>query len=439
MKITELSVHNYKSLRSISFAPGDLNIIVGANASGKSNFADALDFISEIYRHGLEVAVARKGGYENIAFRRKRRSKGAIGIDLCVEIPGSELRGGYNRSNARNNLPTVRVKHRFQFAAKGYSISAEFAIVSETLTFSIGSGQTWEEVAAITRSQHGTLTLAMPSNVAAEDLAEHPVSRKPRKYFDFPELQYFFQREFPASPTELISSMLGRFTSGMSAFTTAVGNIRVFQISPTKSREFGVPTPRPELAFSGANLPAVVDLLQKKRPAEWKQVMQAMRSVMPDLSAIQVAYTPNRTLGLFFEEEGSGRPWSVGEVSDGTIQTLALLVAIFDPQSTALVLEEPENSVHPWIIRHILDSCKEASKRKQILITTHSPIVMNAVHPDELWIMWRRAGESHLSPLKSLDSQFVELWSDGQIPTFEYLDSGALPTALPPSPSDEVD
>ncbi len=70
MQITQLSINNYKSLRAIQIAPAELNVIVGANAAGKSNFADCLDFISEVYRHGLEVAVARKGGYENIAYRR---------------------------------------------------------------------------------------------------------------------------------------------------------------------------------------------------------------------------------------------------------------------------------------------------------------------------------------------------------------------------------
>ena len=82
MRITQLKVQNYKSLRSITLEPSGLTVLVGANGSGKSNLADCLDFISEVYRHGLEVAVARKGGYENIAHRKQRRSKGAVGVAL---------------------------------------------------------------------------------------------------------------------------------------------------------------------------------------------------------------------------------------------------------------------------------------------------------------------------------------------------------------------
>ena len=81
MQIIELRAINYKSLRDVSITPQGLAVIVGANAAGKSNFADFFDFLSDLYRHGLSVAVARKGGYENIAHRKMRRSRSA----LCIE------------------------------------------------------------------------------------------------------------------------------------------------------------------------------------------------------------------------------------------------------------------------------------------------------------------------------------------------------------------
>jgi predicted ATPase len=105
--------------------------------------------------------------------------------------------------------------------------------------------------------------------------------------------------------------------------------------------------------------------------------------------------------------------------------------------SNALVIEEPENSVHPWIIRHLIDACREASARKQIVITTHSPIVMNAVRPEQLWVMWRARGESHIAQLQTIDSHFVPMWEQGEVPTFDYIDSGAVPLALPPGPTED--
>jgi predicted ATPase len=239
------------------------------------------------------------------------------------------------------------------------------------------------------------------------------------------------------SPIDLLISYVEQFVWGVNRFIQIMGSIRVFQINPSKSRELGVPTPRPELDRFGSNLPAVVDRMRKDWPNEWAAVMETMQAILPDLSSIEVSYVAtSRQLALFFKEAGFGRPWNVAEVSDGTIQTLALLVAIFNPGPLALVLEEPENSVHPWIIRHIMEACRQASANKQIILTTHSPIVINRVPPEDVWVIWRENGESHLKELTQLDQKFRTLWEAGTVSTIEYVDSGALPQAVPPAPSD---
>lgn len=431
MLLKKFGVQNYKSLRGVRVEPPALSVIVGANASGKSNFADSLDFVSEVYRHGLEVAIARKGGYENIAFRRMRRSKGAIAIDLMIEVSGSEASRGFP---ADLQIPSLRYQHSFSFQAKGYSIRADFQVVSECLRiFGLGK-HGWLPMVDVTRDQDNAIRLARPPANGAAFAHDARSQRYFDRILDFSDLKYLAEKRQTLSSTELFTTSVGRYTFGLHAFIAAASGIRVFQLNSASARAFGVPTPRPEMEASGSNLPAVVDLLQRTSPADWQLVMEAMRSILPGLTAISVDYTSNRTLGLFFEEEGVGRAWSVDEVSDGTIQTLALLVSIFDSRYSALLLEEPENSVHPWIIRNVMDACKQASRSKQIVVTTHSPIVMNSVAPDQLYVMWRDRGESHLQPLTYLDNSFLGLWTEGRVPTFDYIDSGALPIALPPAP-----
>jgi predicted ATPase len=78
MRLSRLEIQNYKSLRDVAIEPGPLSVFVGPNGAGKSNLADAIDFLGDVYRWGLEPAVARKGGYENICFRQARRSKAPI-------------------------------------------------------------------------------------------------------------------------------------------------------------------------------------------------------------------------------------------------------------------------------------------------------------------------------------------------------------------------
>jgi predicted ATPase len=436
MRFTNISVRNYKSLRSINIQPGELTVIVGANASGKSNLTDCLDFISEVYRHGLEVAIGRKGGFDSIAFRKVRRTKLPIEIHLDVEVQPDDLRPFFFPTKDQA-VPEFRIAHTFSFAARGASIKAEYVVTYEKVVIQVRRQEDWHQVAVITRSDNEFELEIDP------EISKRANRRVPRDFLDFlldfPDLEFFKKRTQPVPSTELIVNFIGRFVHVLYSFSQTVGGMRAFQISPTKSREFGVPTPRPELDRYGENLPAVIDTMQKRNKSAWKSVLQSMRAILPDLKRIDVDYTHTRRLGLFFKEEGFGRSWSVEEVSDGTVQTLALLVAIFDPDSTALVIEEPENSVHPWIIRNIIDACREASKEKQIMITTHSPIVMNAVKPEEMWVIWRSQGESRIVPVNSLDEDFYSMWKDGHISTFEYLDSGALPNALPPAPSEDLE
>ena len=73
------------------------------------------------------------------------------------------------------------------------------------------------------------------------------------------------------------------------------------------------------------------------------------------------------------------QPWAAEDISDGTIQAIALLTATFDPRIPILVIEEPENSVHPWAIRNFIEAFREVSEKKQIFLTTHSPIVIDQI------------------------------------------------------------
>jgi predicted ATPase len=427
MRVTQLKISNYKSLRSVEFAPQPLSVVVGANAAGKSNLADCLDFISDVYRHGLETAVQRKAGYENIAFRRQQRSRQAIEIHLVVEFSADDLRQMGILDSVPSKLKGIKFEHSFAFVASSRSIRAPFKIIREDLSISEWKDDEWNFVGSFKRRGQSITVEPTPQGSKGT-----PPDNTRNIFFEF---SGFLEHE-AYSPTDLIIPFPGFYWLDMNTLVDAVGSTRVFQISPGKSREAGVPTPHAELDRYGGNLPAVVDAMQKTRPKEWGLVMEVMRGILPDLHDIEVSYTTSHRLGLFFREKGFGRPWGVEEVSDGTIQTLALLVAIFDPSSTVLVLEEPENSVHPWIIRHIMDACRQASSKKQIILTTHSPMVINSVRPEEVWVIWRESGESHLKKLTQLDQDVATLWETGMVSTFDYLNTGALLQAIPPAPSD---
>jgi predicted ATPase len=175
----------------------------------------------------------------------------------------------------------------------------------------------------------------------------------------------------------------------------------------------------------------MVDWLQKKQPKAWRGVLDAMQDVAPGLEEITVYPLASKTYGLLFKEEGVKLPWRIDEVSDGTIHALSMLVAAADPRTSALVIEEPESSLHPWIIHELAKKLRELSKDKSIFLTTQSPIVIDTLRPSEVWIVSRRKGKTEIRRLTELDSRIEGDWSKGKYGLSEFLDSGLIPRAVP--------
>jgi predicted ATPase len=218
-------------------------------------------------------------------------------------------------------------------------------------------------------------------------------------------------------------------------FDNLLGAVKVFQVDSRSCREAGVPSPSPELSRSGHNLPVTLDYLKREFPREYSAVLETARKIMPTLEKIETDWTHNRSLTLFVKERGIRRPWTSEDVSTGTIQTIALLVAAFDPRAPLVVIEEPENSVHPWALRNLAQAFRIASEQKQIMLTTHSPILIDQLKPEEVWVVRKPGTETKIDPLLSLDPSLKESWGQGKFTLSEYLDSGAVPEAVPAATS----
>jgi predicted ATPase len=108
-----------------------------------------------------------------------------------------------------------------------------------------------------------------------------------------------------------------------------------------------------------------------------------------------------------------------------------MLVAAADPRTSALVIEEPESSLHPWIIHELAKKLRELSEEKSIFLTTQSLVVIESLRPSEVWIVSRRKGKTEIRRLTELDSRIEQDWSKGKYGLSEFLDSGLIPRAVP--------
>ena len=368
--------------------------------------------------------MARAGGYDNIVYRRNGDHDKSITVGVEIELTGREAaRYQSYASDEMGALPEDDVYWlalRFSMARSGDQESpGEFKVASEFLSFRDKRGL----VLRMTRNEAGAVALRrsreMQGRRAKYRAALYPLSED--GFVDF-------LKSRPTKPTMLSLAQL-QFGGLITEVFQRFGRSRVFQLSPQQCRLTGVSTPNAYLDRYGSNLPPVADYMRRNSPESWERVQAAMRSVEPRLQSIDVTYTDDRRLALHFLKDGLERPWNSSEVSDGTIQVLALFVALFDERTPFLAVEEPENSLHPWILRQFVDLCRHQDK--QILLTTHSPVLIDYVPPSVLRLVWQREGRTLVARVPELSPELLEMWKAGELRTFEAYDSGLLSEYLP--------
>ena len=124
------------------------------------------------------------------------------------------------------------------------------------------------------------------------------------------------------------------------------------------------------------------------------------------------------------EEEKRTYNFNVTQMSDGTLRVLGLLVALYqDPRSGVIALEEPELTIHPGMLPLITDSITEISDRTQVLVTTHSPELIDRFDPSQIIAVELEKGITSARPLNAAQVNAVKekLFSLGELMSVEGL------------------
>ena len=425
VKLTELSIKNFKSLADVTITPSDLTVIIGPNGSGKTNLANAFAFLKEVYANGLETAVQRSGGFDNIASAHSNRSK-LIAIEFSTtftstfkvfydqisflsNIKGSSMKKSFLESS---NDFDINVTHRFSIKSIGKSIESNYKITEEHFTVE-GNGTNIVSFSRKNNEMSSTWIdeIVLPINNIVSLISNLGIS-------------------IEKGPQELIllSFPLKHMAKDMQ---DSISRWAVYQLLPNTSKTAGVPTPNPTLSLYGENLPVLVEYMKKQQTTVWNSILSTMRKVIPTLIDINTGYLYNRTMGLFFREEGISRLWNAEEVSDGTILTLAMLCSVNDSRNTLVFIEEPENSLHPWILRELIQNFKNIAVNKTILVTTHSPTLIDMVSPSDIWCISKNGRKTQLNRLTDIAVELQTDWEEGRYKISDYVDSGLVPQAIP--------
>ena len=323
--IRQLVLKGFRSIPAARIEFDNPTILVGRNASGKSNIVSVFSFLADAMSLPLSTVFDRAGGFAAV---RNRSSGGGRPPDLAmrVDFEGRKKHGFY----------------AFEIRADRVNI---FSVLREQCVLYEGRERSWFD--------------------------------RRRKRFD--------SNVDGLNPSIDTSSLALPVIGGAKAFNQvwrAFSRMRRYSIEPGKLRGMQEPDAGVILLPDGANAASVLERIESRRRDDFKRLSSFLEVIVPNTRGISVnRYGKNLSLEIT-QTWGEGTPKALKfegfNMSDGTLRAIGLLAAVFQrPAPMLIAIEEPEATIHSGALGAVLDLLWEASERLQIVVTTHSPELLD--------------------------------------------------------------
>jgi predicted ATPase len=352
---SRVRLQNYKSIKACDVRLGPLSVLVGPNGSGKSNFLDALRFTADALTTTLDHAMRDRGGINEV----RRRSGGhpthfAIRLDV--------------------NLPDGRTGHyAYKVGAQrdgGFSVTDEECLIRSAV---LGESDTRFRV------KGGSLETSLT------EMVPDPVDD--RLYL------------VAASGIRAFRPMFDSLTS-----------MGFYNLNPAAIRQLQQPDAGALLRRDGSNLASVLGHLARHNGVVLERVVDYLKLVAPGVEGVeQTSAGPMETIAFRQQVLGQQKSWRFGaaNMSDGTLRGLGVLVAILQANGrrpSLIGIEEPEVALHPTAVGVLIDALTEASRDRQLVVTSHSPELLDRddLDPDSLLAVIADQGVTAIGPINDV-------------------------------------
>jgi predicted ATPase len=371
--IRRLSVSNFRSLgEGVSLEFDRFTALVGPNGSGKSNLVEALRFVSDAMQMGLPGAVTHRNGIGAV-----RRWSGGHPFNVSIRLD-LVLDAGRPASYA--------------FELQGDS-AEEYKVQSE-------EAQVWDGAQQVQFKTKGGKWIEGPAGLTP-----------------------------PLDDKSLALSIIGGDTR-FQPLVHALQQMAVYAIFPDTLRAPQKYSPIKPMDRHGSNWASIL----KDQPKQsWKpELVSALHKLTGDTEDIKVSQaasylvvqfrhtSPNRKLKWF----------DAAQESDGTLRVAGIVTALLqEPPTPVIGIEEPELTVHPGAIPLLYDFLKQASERSQVIVTTHSPELLDLIDPQHVRVVARGPEGTTVAPMAAAQRDAVRqgLLTLGEVLRTEGLQQQELP------------
>ena len=360
-------VQNYRALRDVTLGKlssqqaGEpltpFTVVIGKNGVGKSTLFDAFGFVADCLSTDVESAcdVKQRGGFDRLRsmgveepirfeiYYREAPLERPITYELAIamDVSGrpfveSEVLKQRRKGQKHGRpYPFLRLNH-----GKGMVWAGEEAVEVES-----EEDRAQTPVELTDTRQLGIATLGT--------LKEHPRIKRFRDFLKGWYLSYFY---------------------------------------PDAARSLPGAGPQRHLNIHGDNIGNVVQFMEREHKARFKAILERIAAKIPGISSIDTHVTEDKRVLLRFNDGAFGDPFFAQQMSDGTLKAFAYLLLLEDPDPPPFIcIEEPENGLYHKLLEALAQEFRlHATGKKnapQIFVTTHQPYFVDALAPEEVWIL----------------------------------------------------
>lgn len=385
--LTHVDISNYKSVAHSPLALGSENVIVGPNGVGKSNLLDAIHFVRDATRDGLDHALTKRHGINSVRRWSKTRP---YNVSLRLDFLTSDASGFYKFSLA--------------------SAAGEYNVLEEEAH--------WRGPNFFRRADEPE-EISYGFKRTSKNLVE----------LNVPEFPFRPSKELNVSEYELFVSQLQANVGIGILFENLLNEITLsgaYSIYPNKIREPQPISTSDTLADDGSNLASIIRQMRSTTHRSKREALtNAIKQVLPIVTEIRIESAGGFYVPVFRVKEFDGSPThdlNMSQISDGTLRMLGMLTAFYQPTAPMrITLEEPEQMIHPGILPVLVDASRDYldvnNDSRQTIFTTHSPSLLDLFPPENIIASSYEDGISKFSRISKRQLNIIkdELFSAGEL------------------------
>jgi predicted ATPase len=392
VKIKKLSIRGFCSLKDVTWEPGDLNVLIGPNASGKSNLLRGIELLQQAVAGDLDNAIVRQGGIGPILWANQPLGHLEWGLDLDIR-PVSKVLPFPPLSRPLDSFS-------YELLLTSLGFGGGYRIVREILWANRGSGK-GQRFKCLERDPKEAMLFDSDGKrlEASSDRldATQTILSQASKMFSMPEISFFH-----------------RHLKGWRIYQDLNVN------EESQVRRAVITRREMLLAQDGQNLPSVLHTLYTTNKELKTEVNNAMQAAFGrEFEGLEFTPAEDQRVQMRLQWKSFKTAHSAANLSDGTLRFLMLLAVLVNRSRGDLVaIDEPETGLHPSMFPIIAELAAEASRSSQIIFSTHSPEFLTALgqHGPTTTVVQAVDGETKLSVLDGDDlKRWLEKYTLGEL------------------------